>query len=278
MDKERLRILLGDKPRFDVGVGSIGSPTRQFFMTGALHALKRRGVKAPRLLEIGSWIGFSTFTWAHAIERFFDGRGTIVCIDPWEDYPFQNRFHGPELIQAYHGMLASGLAYDLFMHNVSQLGRGVSVQPLRGRSEQLLPLLREKSFDLVYIDGDHAFEAVRGDIEASLPLLRPGGILCGDDLDLEYGQCDIDHAMKNRDAQPALDPKTGTVFHPGVTLAVNDLIGKVGNYLGFWGVTVEERGLVPLNLDGESCFFPEHVEAGESAAAFEFLKKLGPIA
>jgi predicted O-methyltransferase YrrM len=277
MNKDWLRVLLGDKPRFDIGVGAIGTPVRQFFMTGALHALKQRGVEAPRILEIGSWVGFSTFTWALTLEQFFGGQGTIVCIDPWEDYPFVNQVHGAAIPHAYRQMLTSGLTYELFMHNVSRLGTGVSVLPLRGRSDRILPLLRERSFDLIYIDGDHAFEAVFRDIQASVPLLKSGGILCGDDLELEYAQCDVAYATANRDAQPATDPKTGALFHPGVTLAVNELIGKVANYLGFWAVTSEARGFAPLSLDGESCFFPKHIDPQVSAALLDELRRRGIV-
>ncbi len=38
-----------------------------------------------------------------------------------------------------------------------------------------------KKFDLVFIDGDHSYEAVREDIEAWFPLVSANGILCGDD-------------------------------------------------------------------------------------------------
>jgi hypothetical protein len=246
-------------------------------MTAALHSLKRKNVVAPRILEIGSWIGFSTFTWAHAINSFFHGQGTIACIDPWEDYPIENQVHGAELTRPYRSMLTSGLTYDLFMHNISYLETSIEVQPLRGRSDRILPLLREKSFDLIYVDGDHSYEAVRHDIENSLPLLKPGGILCGDDLELEFGQCDADHAMNNRNAQPALDPKTGRNFHPGVTLAVHELIGSVKNYLGFWAVTVGQNGRAPLNLDGEAMFIPGHIQQDQAAAVSEKLKQLNLV-
>jgi predicted O-methyltransferase YrrM len=277
MNREWLRVLLGDGPRFDVGVGAIGSSARQFFMTGAAHALKQRGVTAPRLLEIGSWIGYSTFTWVQAIEAFFDARGAIACVDPWADYPIVNQTHRPEMVGVYRSMLASGLTYELFMHNISYLPKGVLVQPLRGRSQDILPLLRERSFDLIYIDGDHSYGAVRHDIEAALPLLKPGGILCGDDLDLSAEECDLEHARANRDAQPARDPKTGQMFHPGVTLAVRDVLGSVANYAGFWAVSVGERGAAPLRLEGASCFIPRHLPPQDAAVLREELVQRGLV-
>lgn len=36
--------------------------------------------------------------------------------------------------------------------------------------------------DFVYLDADHSYTAVQNDIEAWLPLIRPGGIICGHDF------------------------------------------------------------------------------------------------
>ena len=276
-DRDRMRMLLGDRPRFDVGVGGIGAAWRQFFMAGAVQALQRHNVTTPRILEIGSWIGFSTLTWVKALQTHFPAGGTIVCVDPWEDYSFRNDVHGSEMTGTYRAMLASGLTYDLFIHNVSYVPKNILVQPLRGRSQDILPLLREGAFDMIFIDGDHAYDAVRRDIEQSMPLLRHGGILCGDDLDLEYEQCDADFAMRNRDAQPAMDPKTGRVFHPGVTIAVKEAFGKAGNFFGFWAVTREESGWAPFSFKDETCFVPDHVDPAQAEAVYKEFRRLGIV-
>lgn len=45
----------------------------------------------------------------------------------------------------------------------------------------------DNSLDLIFIDGEHSYEAVKNDIEAYLPLVRKGGIICGHDY-LEFNQ------------------------------------------------------------------------------------------
>lgn len=39
----------------------------------------------------------------------------------------------------------------------------------------------QAQFDFIWVDGDHQFEAVISDLELGLSLLKPGGILAGDD-------------------------------------------------------------------------------------------------
>lgn len=50
-----------------------------------------------------------------------------------------------------------------------------------GNSKDLSINFLNDSFDVVYIDADHSYEAVRQDIELYLPKIRPGGFLAGHD-------------------------------------------------------------------------------------------------
>jgi hypothetical protein len=51
----------------------------------------------------------------------------------------------------------------------------------RAPSAEAAHELADESLDWVYIDGDHTYPGVRGDIEAYAAKVRPGGFVCGDD-------------------------------------------------------------------------------------------------
>ena len=53
---------------------------------------------------------------------------------------------------------------------------------LVGRSEAVLPLLAPHSFDMAFIDGYHAYDAVQADIRNSLPLMKPGAVMAFHDF------------------------------------------------------------------------------------------------
>jgi hypothetical protein len=50
------------------------------------------------------------------------------------------------------------------------------------RSPEALSSIKGK-FDFIYVDGDHSYEAVKKDLEASFKLLKRQGVLSGHDID-----------------------------------------------------------------------------------------------
>lgn len=50
-----------------------------------------------------------------------------------------------------------------------------------GDSSSNMSLMPDASFDMIYVDGDHAYDGVVRDIKASLPKIKPGGALIFND-------------------------------------------------------------------------------------------------
>jgi len=59
-------------------------------------------------------------------------------------------------------------------------------------SMQAIKAFHPASLDFVFIDADHTQKAVKDDILAWKNIVRPGGILCGDDYDMESVKSVVD--------------------------------------------------------------------------------------
>lgn len=120
-----------------------------------------RLAKGQLVLEVGSFAGFGTVLMALA--------GAQVWAVDWHrgDQDLGER---------------DTLAY--WWRNVRRYRVEDQVVGLVGRSEVVLPMLRERVFDLAFVDAYHAYEAVSQDIRLTLPLLRARGLLvCHDYCD-----------------------------------------------------------------------------------------------
>lgn len=136
------------------------------------------------VLEIGSAYGFSAIVMALA-------GATVVAVDPhlW--------------LRSYEPMVANLNAY--------QVADRVDIR--RGGCQNIVPQLiaEGRTFDVIWIDGDHEQAAVERDVALALPLLRPGvGVLACHD----YGE-DTCPGVR-----AALEPKLGPPGELVDTLAV----------------------------------------------------------
>jgi SAM-dependent methyltransferase len=123
------------------------------------------------IVEVGCWKGRSTRALA---DNHADG-GVVFAVDTWEGTKEDG--HYKELADKPKDWL-----YEQFMENA---GLEPFVRPLRSRSGMaaFYMAFAHLELDMIFIDGDHSYEAVKADILAWRPLLKPGGLLCGHDFD-----------------------------------------------------------------------------------------------
>lgn len=178
------------------------------------------------MLEVGAYEGVSAVHWSHAIGGA--GRtGTITCVDPWEAYLGSV---GSEHAERMDRELASGVVYQRFLDNCKHEHPNVKLRSFIGS----MATFRGKrgAFDIAYIDGCHRFGACLTDIRAAFKLLKPGGLLCGDDLER---QIEVDNEHANAHAEEEYVDG----YHPGVSLAVATFFGPPGAVWcsdGVWAV------------------------------------------
>jgi hypothetical protein len=215
-----------------------------------------------RILEIGSWAGGSAITWADAIKKYSDNLGSVYCVDAWFNYIDSLSGNKSWVLKTMSKALDRNKIFYLFNYNISASGHSDIVFPLKVFSDDLLSLLKNKQFNLIFIDGNHLFEAAYKDISNAAPLVKDGGIICGDDLEVQYqdlaggGNIEI---LNNVDVWT--EPDSRKRFHPGVTLAVWKYFKcEVSCWDGFWAMKKNgdawERIL--LKIDGNNFNIPKH--------------------
>jgi len=202
-----------------------------------------------RILEVGSYAGNSAATWAEAIQSSGQ-KFKIICVDRWGSYvkPENGMINKAPIIMDQ--ALKNDKIFKLFNYNMSAAGISKMITPMRGESEVILPTLKKDSFNIAFIDGSHYYSNVIRDLKNAEILLKVGGVLCGDDLDLQRHEIDIDYAETNKEINLVIDPKTKKEFHPGVCIAVYNFFKKsVSAYNGFWGMRKTIDGWQSIDIN-----------------------------
>ena len=255
--------LLSGQPYFGLGLRALqGAPERHKYLPAILKkALERRPSGTVRVLEVGTWAGTSAVTWAKTLQAL--GRsGQVTCVDTWASY-IDLGVNTDDIYTEMDRLAKSGEIKKLFDHNVRTSGVSDLIRVKIGASQKILPRFRERSFDLIYIDGDHDYRSVRSDIINAKRLIREHGVICGDDL--EASADEIEPGILERFTESPLDfvnlPELGRSFHPGVTRAVGEELGQVSCWEGVWAVTWDGQAWQRFDIDTATLSLPAHVAA-----------------
>jgi hypothetical protein len=227
------------------------NPLRHHYMRElvSMTAARLKGEKL-RILEVGSWAGQSALVWADAIERYYGRNGEIICVDPWMNYMDGSQKEG--ILKVMKESLVSNAIFDLFSHNVKASGYSDIIFSFRGFSNDRLPMLVPEMFHLVYIDGNHVYDAVRQDLQNGGRILKNEGIICGDDLELQYDEVDQEACVSGSSVDLITDPPSRQLYHPGVALAVWQFFsGRVSAREGFWAMQKRDDQWKTVGLNPE---------------------------
>lgn len=246
------------QPCFDMEYAILSAPVRHTFMMSTIWYLTKDSPNPElQILEIGSWYGGSALSWAQGLKLHNKARGSITCVDAWVPF-FDKESNNEDIHLKMEAALESDDAYNIFLHNISTVPKTIECNHIRGQSEDILPTLEEAKYDIIFIDADHAYEPVKRDISNSLALVKDGGIICGDDLNLQFHQCDQENAKQNGHKDFIKDPLTKRNYHPGVTIAVAEIFGEVSSWGGFWAIQKLGDSWQKISLKDMPVDFPDH--------------------
>lgn len=175
--------------------------------------------------------------------------GKVFCVDPWAPFSHGNQAGVNMATLQMDSVARRDRIYPLFWHNVKSSGLAGHILPLRCKSEDLLPYLMPGSFDLVFVDGSHAYTDFLADLSFVVPLVKQSGFMCGDDLELQSDEVNLSFAEEFKEKDFVTDPKTQRNYHPGVCLGISHFFKRgVSAYDGFWVVRKDESGWANVQL------------------------------
>jgi len=243
-----------------------GDPIRHYHMDMLVkREAERLGGRPIKILEIGSWAGGSAITWANALKRHNNGLGIVICVDAWRPYFETSGYSDLNDLTHYRKMqkaLEDEKIYSLFLHNIRTSGHDDIVVPIRGESDLILPLLQKEGFDLIFVDGAHDFISVTKDLKNCCRLVIQDGIICGDDLELQLHETDIEFGRQHRQMDYICDPLTKKWYHPGVTWGVAEQFTAVTVRDGFWATRYTGQGWTEVHIpaaDPKRIKIPPHL-------------------
>jgi hypothetical protein len=105
----------------------------------------------------------------------------LNLVDPWRHETaetYRNAWYGGRVENGQAGMDSR---YNLVLERFQVPIRDGRVVVHRGPSADMLARFPAESVDWTYIDGNHLYEYVMGDLESSLRVVRSGGYITGDD-------------------------------------------------------------------------------------------------
>lgn len=213
----------------DIQARQIHSKEQEIVLETLANSVAKKG---SLFLEVGSWCGDSAVILGKIAKK---NNGLLFCVDWWKGNP------NTEL----HDIAQHKDVFSFFWNRICREGLEDVVVPVRARSDLLANIFKENTFDLVFIDADHSYKAIKKDIEVYAPLVKiNGGILCGHDCPGYVSDFEADFLASGKDMN-ILES-----VHCGVVLAVSEKFDQYSVNHNFWSLkSTAENQWKPTELN-----------------------------
>lgn len=174
--------------------------------------------KVTNIVELGSWCGRSSLALGFAVDLLGREEGVDASVHAVDLYPakddwYQNDDGSYSFCAKYDGKEKSAYTdqrvwqepferdirpvYERFSGTWEAINYFIEaaqydhiIKPYRGTFREFLTNSFKSTAQIVFLDGDHSYEAVCRDIECSYEILEPGGIVAFDDAFSYYDGVD----------------------------------------------------------------------------------------
>lgn len=183
-------------------------------IAGLIEAHARRGML---VVELGTYTGRSALAMLPTIAR---ADGHLVCVD-W--------FRGNIGVEAEIGpSYRQNNILGTLRENLAVSGHVERVSVILGTTLGAARLVADSALDCLFLDADHRYSAVKADLAAWLPKMKPGSLVFGHDFEAHL--CDLDPKLV--EAHCESDFVGG--YHYGVIRAVCEVFPNVSRIGRLW--------------------------------------------
>lgn len=178
-----------------------------------VNLIKKKAFMGIQVAEVGTFQGETTIAYAPFIKAH---HGHMFLVDWFEGGAGVSKecatphYHQPE---------NKDKIYENLRSNLAEIDCLDCATIFRGDSAEMAQHIEDESLDICFIDAAHTYSKVLKDINAYLPKVKSGGLLCGHDME--------GYAYVNKFTQEQLDsdysPDLG--MHAGVIQAVFERFG-----------------------------------------------------
>lgn len=176
-----------------------------------------------KFLEVGSWLGDSAIILAKVAQEH---KGFLFCVDWWKGNI------GTDLVN-----VASKVdIFSVFWSRICKEGLEDTVIPIRSRSDLAANILKGNSFNLIFLDADHRYDAISDDIKRYGPLVnRNKGVFCGHDCEGRISDYETSFLKKGKNIDYY------ETVHCGVVLAVGEAFKDYSINHSIWSVQFSHK-------------------------------------
>lgn len=164
--------------------------------------------RASALFEFGTCTGKTAYLWARNIPE--GGRVVTLTLSPESIQEYANAA-GDDRVAVAHALEESQFSRYLYTGTDVE-GR---IRQLYGDSKAFDAAPYARQFDVIFIDGSHAYSYVHSDTERALQMVKPGGLILWHDYTGPEGSPDVYRALNELASRLDLRHIKGTtlVFH-----------------------------------------------------------------
>lgn len=125
---------------------------------------------------VGKGVEIGTLYGGYSAEILARWGGHLYCVDPWVNQPKETYFDSANLLNME----------EIYQSVVARFANNPHCSLLRMFSKDAVAKFQDGELDFVYLDGNHAVDAVREDIGLWWPKVKIGGIFSGHDCNMRY--------------------------------------------------------------------------------------------